>query len=138
MTVSESFMQNRSKMSTIQAPACISHNGFILYSICNILGLYAASYDLVMEWAVIKGISSFADGNKATTKSWQPFASAMAASVVYNMFKHPVVLKHWSHIRRTAEGIFNFFLSCMTLLWNKDCFNDLASPQRVALSTTEK
>ena len=48
-----------------------------------------------MEWAVIKAVSDFADGEK--TKLWQPFASAMAASVVYNMFKYPVVPEDWRH-----------------------------------------
>ncbi|CAB4005833.1 5 -methylthioadenosine S-adenosylhomocysteine nucleosidase-like isoform X16 [Paramuricea clavata] len=59
-------------------------------------GLYAAVYDLGIEWAVIKAVSDFADGSKEKTKLWQPFASAMAASVVY-MFKYPVVLKDWRH-----------------------------------------
>ncbi|CAB4030692.1 5 -methylthioadenosine S-adenosylhomocysteine nucleosidase-like isoform X16 [Paramuricea clavata] len=65
-------------------------------------GLYAAVYDLGIEWAVIKAVSDFADGSKEKTKLWQPFASAMAASVVYNMFKYPVVLKDWRHYN--AEG----------------------------------
>ena len=59
-------------------------------------------YDLGIEWAVIKAVSDFADGSKEKTKVWQPFASAMAASVVYNMFQYPVVLKDWRHYN--AEG----------------------------------
>jgi hypothetical protein len=47
-----------------------------------------------MEWAIIKGVSDFADGKKVT-ENWQAFSSAMAASVVYNMFKHAVAIKHW-------------------------------------------
>ncbi|CAB3982249.1 5 -methylthioadenosine S-adenosylhomocysteine nucleosidase [Paramuricea clavata] len=60
-------------------------------------GLYAVAYDLGVEWAVIKAVSDFADGSKEKTKLWQPFASAMAASVVYNMFQYSVVLKDWRH-----------------------------------------
>jgi hypothetical protein len=62
-------------------------------------------YDLGIEWAVIKAVSDFADGSKEKTKLWQPFASAMAASVVYNMFKYPVVLKDWRHYN--AEGSYS-------------------------------
>ena len=61
----------------------------------SILGLYAAAYDLGIEWAVIKAVSDFADGSKQMTNDWQQFASVMAASVVYNIFKNPVVLKDW-------------------------------------------
>ena len=63
------------------------------------VGLYAAAYDLGIEWAVIKGVSSFADGNEEEAKKWQPFASVMAASVVHNMFKHSDVLQSWRHYK---------------------------------------
>ena len=68
-------------------------------------GLFAAGHELQIEWAVIKGVSDYADGRKKVTADWQPFASTMAASVVYNMFKYPDVIKHWPHYRkpRTAE-----------------------------------
>ena len=59
-------------------------------------GLYEAANDLGIEWAVIKGVSSFADGNEET-KQWLPFASVMAASVVHHTFKHPNVLQSWRH-----------------------------------------
>jgi hypothetical protein len=58
--------------------------------------------DFGIEWAVIKAVSDFADGSKEKTKLWQPFASTMAASVVYNMFQWPVVLNGWRHYN--AEG----------------------------------
>ncbi|XP_028398320.1 uncharacterized protein LOC114521945 [Dendronephthya gigantea] len=60
------------------------------------VGLYAAAYNLGIEWAVVKGVSSFADGN-VETKKWKQFASVMAASVVYNMFKYPNVSQSWCH-----------------------------------------
>ena len=56
-----------------------------------------------MEWAVVKAVSDFADGSKEKTEHWQPFASAMAASVVYNMFKYSVVLEDWRHYKPDGE-----------------------------------
>jgi hypothetical protein len=44
-------------------------------------------YHLDIEWAVIKAVSDRADGSKQKTEGWQPFASAMAASLVHHMFK---------------------------------------------------
>ena len=73
-------------------------------SICvKITGLYEAAYNLSIEWAVIKAVSDFADGSKERTKLWQPFSSAIAASVAYNMFKYPVVLRHWHHHKKTED-----------------------------------
>jgi hypothetical protein len=75
-----------------------------------ILGLYAAAHELEIEWAVIKGVSDFADGSKQGTGDWQPFASTMAASVVYNMFKYSDVIKHWPHYQKpgtTGGSYFN-------------------------------
>ena len=77
------------------------------------LGLFAAGHELQIEWAVIKGASDYADGRKKVTADWQPFASTMAASVVYNMFKYPDVIKHWPHYRKqgTTEGTCTYFNS---------------------------
>ena len=82
-----------------------------MFSFCaKILGLYKAAHDLGLEWGVIKAVSNFADGSKDVSKDWQPFSSAMAASVVYNMFKHPVVLKDWYRHKETkdAQGSYSF------------------------------
>jgi hypothetical protein len=57
-----------------------------------------------VEWVVVKGVSDFADGTKKATESWQPFASAMAASVVYNMFQYPDVIQQWPHYTNTVQG----------------------------------
>ena len=70
----------------------------------SILGLYAAAFDLGIEWVVVKGVSDFADGNKTATGNWQPFASAMAASVVHNMFKYSDVIESWPHYQKTAPA----------------------------------
>jgi hypothetical protein len=48
-------------------------------------------------------VSDFADGNKSATKDWQPFASAMAASVVHNMFKYPDVIRQWPHYKKPVQ-----------------------------------
>ena len=66
----------------------------------NTLGLYEAAYDLGLEWAVIKGVSDFADGSKKATQDWQPFSSTLAASVVYKMFEYPDVIKDWPHYEK--------------------------------------
>lgn len=35
---------------------------------------------------------------------WQPFASAMAASVVHNMFKYSDVIERWPHYQKSAPA----------------------------------
>ena len=82
-----------------------------LASFCvSILGLYAAAYDLGIEWCIIKAVSNLADGSKEMTDEWQRFATVMAASVVYNMFKHPAVLKDWPRCKDTeVEGNCSFW-----------------------------
>ena len=50
-----------------------------------------------MEWVIIKGISDYADGTASLTQHWKPFASVMAASVVNNMLRVPVVFDDWPH-----------------------------------------
>jgi hypothetical protein len=72
---------------------------FILY-----LGLYAAARDLNLEWAVIVGVSKFADGSKDETKDWKLFSSTMSASVVHNMFKRAGVIKKLPHYKETQKG----------------------------------
>jgi hypothetical protein len=50
-------------------------------------------------------VSDFADGSKSVTEDWQPFASAMAASVVHNMFKQAQVIKNWPHYKNIDPGM---------------------------------
>jgi hypothetical protein len=59
-----------------------------------------------MEWAVVKGVSGFA--GEDMTEPWQIFASTMAASVVYNMFKYSVVLEDWPHNKETQDAKGNY------------------------------
>ena len=56
-------------------------------------GLYIAAHDLKMEWAVIKGVSDFADGRKCDL--WRPFASIMAASVTAHILSDPTAFENW-------------------------------------------
>ncbi|XP_068727700.1 death domain-containing ATP nucleosidase-like [Montipora capricornis] len=60
-------------------------------------GVFSAAHDLKMEWVIIKGISDYADGTASLTQHWKPFASVMAASVVNNMLRVPVVFDDWPH-----------------------------------------
>ena len=82
--------------------------------ISPLAGVFAAAFDLEMEWVVIKGISDYADGTKGATAKWRPFASTMAASVVANILKNPVVFQNWHNYsqdnsractRTSSEGI---------------------------------
>lgn len=61
------------------------------------LGVFSAAHDRKVEWVIIKGISDYADGTASLTQHWKPFASAMAASVVNNMLRVPVVFNDWPH-----------------------------------------
>lgn len=60
-------------------------------------GLFAAAHDLKVEWIVIKAVSDFADGTKTSTKSWQQFASVMAASLTAHFLRKPYVFDDWQH-----------------------------------------
>ncbi|CAB4023869.1 Hypothetical predicted protein, partial [Paramuricea clavata] len=65
--------------------------------------IYAAANDLKVEWAVVKGVSSFA-GSEDMTEPWQSFATAMAVSVIYNMFKYSIVLRYWPRNKETQDA----------------------------------
>ena len=56
-----------------------------------------AAHDLKFELVIVKGISHFADETNAPDKSWKSYACVMAASLVSNMLKNPVVFKDWPH-----------------------------------------
>ena len=70
----------------------------------SISGIFAAAHDLKVEWAVVKGISDYADGTKSSTDGWRPFASVMAASVVANILKGPGVLTGWEHYKGMSQA----------------------------------
>ena len=69
---------------------------FVLFT-----GVFSAAHDLKMEWVVIKGISNYADGTTSLTQHWKPFASVMAASVVNNILREPVVFEQWPHYQNS-------------------------------------
>ncbi|PFX25968.1 uncharacterized protein LOC111329614 [Stylophora pistillata] len=68
-------------------------------------GLYTAAHRHGIEWLVIKGVSDFAGscGGKSSTDSWRPFASVMAASVVFHMLNDTVVFEDWPHYENTSN-----------------------------------
>ena len=63
-------------------------------------GVFSAAHDLKMEWVIIKGISDYADGTASLTEHWKPFASVMAASVVNNILREPVIFEQWPHYQK--------------------------------------
>ena len=67
---------------------------------CLFTGVFTAAHDLKMEWVIIKGISDYADGTASSTEHWKPFASVMAASVVNNILREPVIFKQWPHYQK--------------------------------------
>lgn len=60
-------------------------------------GLYIAAHNLKMEWAVIKGVSDFADGRKCDL--WESFASVMAASLTAHVLSDPTAFEDWNRYR---------------------------------------
>jgi hypothetical protein len=56
-----------------------------------------------MEWAVIKGVSDLAGESEEVTEPWKRFSSAMAASVVHNIFKYPLLLEGWRRYREAED-----------------------------------
>ena len=76
-------------LSSIIASSCQKH--------LSIAGLFAAAFNLGIEWLIVKGIADFADGKELTTTPWEPFASVMAASVVFNFLSDANVFREWPH-----------------------------------------
>ena len=70
----------------------------------SVAGLYTAAFDLQVEWLVVKGISSFADGRETTNEKWSEFASANAASLVANILNDDVVFKRWPHYQGNDDN----------------------------------
>ena len=69
-------------------------------------GLYGAAFDQDIEWLVVKGIADFAD----QSTSWQSFASAMAASVVFHFLSDANIFSDWPHYKGEFYYIRNFSL----------------------------
>ena len=63
----------------------------------QILGVFSAAYDTQLEWLIVKGIADFANGEQATSESWEACASAMAASFVSHILSDPGVFRTWPH-----------------------------------------
>ena len=69
-------------------------------------GLYTAARDRNIRWAVIKGVSYFIDGREPNTHSWRKFASALAASLTFNILKDTNVFKAWPHHKSEYTNIY--------------------------------
>lgn len=62
--------------------------------------MFAAAYDLKIEWVVVKGIKDYADDSRSlTADNWEDFASVMAASVVANILSDAAVFEEWPNYR---------------------------------------
>lgn len=73
---------------------------YIVIILCSsTLGVYVASYDMKMEWVVIKGVSGYADGTGCESEEWMSFASAMAASLVENILCDANVFQSWPNYK---------------------------------------
>ena len=59
--------------------------------------LYKVAHDLKIEWMVIKGVSDFADGEKARGDAWRTFSSVMAASLTAHILRDAALFKDWKH-----------------------------------------
>ena len=70
-------------------------------------GIFAAAFDLQIEWLIVKGISHFGDSAQLNEESWQVFASVMAASLVAHILSDPCVFCSWPHFEGTV-------ITCMT------------------------
>lgn len=66
-------------------------------------GLYEAAHSRGIEWLVIKGVSDFADGINSGIDSWRPFASVMAASLVFHMLNDTIVFEDWPHYENKSD-----------------------------------
>ena len=58
---------------------------------------FTAALDDQIEWLIVKGIADYADGAELTAKSWRPFASVMAASVVSHILSDRTIFSSWPH-----------------------------------------
>ena len=56
-----------------------------------------------MELIFVKGVCGFVNIFASTNGSWKTFASAMAASYIYNLLSDPFVLKDWPHYEGTCR-----------------------------------
>ena len=71
----------------------------------SVAGLYTAAFDLQVEWLVVKGISSYANGSESTNVKWSEFASANAASLVAKILNDDVVFKRWPHYQGNDDNV---------------------------------
>ena len=68
-----------------------------MITVFHILGVFTAAFDTQLEWLIVKGIADFANGEQATSGSWEACASALAASLVSHILSDPGVFRTWPH-----------------------------------------
>ena len=67
------------------------------------IGVYAAAQELDIPWAIIKGVSSYADAGLFEPNPWKTFASLMAASLTAHILSNPFIFRDWPHYLSTGE-----------------------------------
>ena len=61
-------------------------------------GIFAAAYDGMMEWLIVKGVASDRGISQSLVDDWKSFSSTMAASLVANILCDPYVFQEWPRI----------------------------------------
>ena len=75
-----------------------------------------------MDLIFVKGVCGFVRDVTSTNDSWKTFASVMAASVVSNMLRNPVMFEEWPHYEGTCR-----FLSRLWFCLPRDLVTSLLS-----------
>ena len=60
-------------------------------------GISLEAYDDIIEWVIVKGVTSYFNQTQSPTSEWMSFASTMAASIVASTLKDPAVFLKWPH-----------------------------------------
>lgn len=79
-----------------------SWNGYLTNM--SMQGFFTAANDLKMEWLIVKGIKDFVNDSQSCNEKWKEFASVMAASVVANLLRDPVIFEDWPHFSAATSS----------------------------------
>lgn len=75
----------------------------------NVPGVFAAGHDLNVQWAVVKGVAHYAGDSTVDNERWEHFASVMAASVLANILRNPIIFDEWPNYQGKHGGLGEFF-----------------------------
>ena len=66
-------------------------------SFSSLTGIFAAAYDVNVEWLIVKGFASDSGLSQSSVDDWKSFASTMAASLVANILSDSAIFQEWPH-----------------------------------------